>query len=151
MLCFLVAFVLRFPLLPYYQLVFKFDTGIWLYKSNISIQQQVFLCCISLEANAQNFRKLFQASKIASCSSHYKPSCNKLFDMKMCCTPVLLFYPKLCCKFSFDGFLPSTVPYLNKYKTLISHYNQNTYNVVFVFSRAELREISIRYSHNCHV
>ena len=112
-LSFLVTFVLRFPLLPYHQLVFKFDTGIWMYKSNISIHQQVFLCCISLEANAQNFRKMLEASKIASCSSHYKCRCNKLFNMLMCFTPVLLYCPKPCCKFSFNGFLPSTVPYWN--------------------------------------
>ena len=111
MLCFLITSVLRFAFLPYYRLIFIFDTDIWLYKSNISTHQQVFLCCISLEANAQSFRKFLEASEIASCSSHYKPRCNKLYHMQMYGTPVLLYCPKPCCKLSFDGFLPSTVPF----------------------------------------
>ena len=34
--------------------------------------------------------------------------------------------------------LPSTVPYWNYCKSLICHYNPDTYSVAFSFSRAEL-------------
>ena len=38
-----------------------FETGIWLFKLNIVVQYQVFVCYIPLEANAQSFQKLLEA------------------------------------------------------------------------------------------
>ena len=60
-LCFLVTSVLRFAFCLITNSL-SYSTQTFECTSQTSIHQQVFLCCISLEANAQSFRKLLEAS-----------------------------------------------------------------------------------------